>query len=241
MTTDSLAISNLTAGYGDVTVLWDIDLAVPASGITALIGSNGAGKTTLMRVISGVVAAGSGAMTWGGRSIFNQDPSAVLRAGIAHVPEGRRLFGPMTVEENLLMGGYARDCSNADLHRDLEWVYEVFPKLRERRTQAAGTMSGGEQQMCAIGRGLMSKPKLLMIDELSLGLSPVMVDQLVADLKTLSGEGLAIFLVEQDVATALELAETAFVMDRGRIVRHGAAAELAADPAVQEAYIGSMG
>lgn len=137
--------------------------------------------------------------------------------------------------------GYARDCSNADLHRDLEWVYEVFPKLRERRTQAAGTMSGGEQQMCAIGRGLMSKPKLLMIDELSLGLSPVMVDQLVADLKALSGEGLAIFLVEQDVATALELAEVAFVMDRGRIVRHGSAAELAADPAVQEAYIGSMG
>ncbi|RIK99221.1 MAG: branched-chain amino acid ABC transporter ATP-binding protein [Proteobacteria bacterium] len=241
MTTDSLTISNLTAGYGDVTVLWDIDLAVPASGITALIGSNGAGKTTLMRVISGIVTARSGAMTWEGRSIFNQDPSAVLRAGIAHVPEGRRLFGPMTVEENLLMGGYARDCSNADLHRDLEWVYEVFPKLRERRTQAAGTMSGGEQQMCAIGRGLMSKPKLLMIDELSLGLSPVMVDQLVADLKALSGEGLAIFLVEQDVATALELAEVAFVMDRGRIVRHGSAAELAADPAVQEAYIGSMG
>ena len=241
MTTDSLTISNLTAGYGDVTVLWDIDLAVPASGITALIGSNGAGKTTLMRVISGVVAARSGGMTWEGRSIFNQDPSAVLRAGIAHVPEGRRLFGPMTVEENLLMGGYARDCSNADLHRDLEWVYGVFPKLRERRTQAAGTMSGGEQQMCAIGRGLMSKPKLLMIDELSLGLSPVMVDQLVADLKALSGEGLAIFLVEQDVATALELAEVAFVMDRGRIVRHGSAAELAADPAVQEAYIGSMG
>ncbi len=241
MTTDSLTISNLTAGYGDVTVLWDIDLAVPASGITALIGSNGAGKTTLMRVISGIVTARSGAMTWEGRSIFNQDPSAVLRAGIAHVPEGRRLFGPMTVEENLLMGGYARDCSNADLHRDLGWVYEVFPKLRERRTQAAGTMSGGEQQMCAIGRGLMSKPKLLMIDELSLGLSPVMVDQLVADLKALSGEGLAIFLVEQDVATALELAEVAFVMDRGRIVRHGSAAELAADPAVQEAYIGSMG
>ncbi|MGB3274260.1 MAG: ABC transporter ATP-binding protein [Xanthobacteraceae bacterium] len=241
MTSNSLAISSLTAGYGDVTVLWDIDLAVPASGITALIGSNGAGKTTLMRVISGVVTARSGAMTWQGRSIFNQDSGAVLRAGIAHVPEGRRLFGPMTVEENLLMGGYARDCSNADLHRDLEWVYEVFPKLRERRTQAAGTMSGGEQQMCAIGRGLMSKPKLLMIDELSLGLSPVMVDQLVADLKALSGEGLAIFLVEQDVATALELAETAFVMDRGRIVRHGAAAELAADPTVQEAYIGSMG
>jgi len=241
MTSNSLAISSLTAGYGDVTVLWDIDLAVPASGITALIGSNGAGKTTLMRVISGVVTARSGAMTWQGRSIFNQDSGAVLRAGIAHVPEGRRLFGPMTVEENLLMGGYARDCSNADLHRDLEWVYEVFPKLRERRTQAAGTMSGGEQQMCAIGRGLMSKPKLLMIDELSLGLSPVMVDQLVADLKALSGEGLAIFLVEQDVATALELAETAFVMDRGRIVRHGSAAELAADPAVQEAYIGSMG
>jgi len=241
MATDSLVISNLTAGYGDVTVLWDVSLAIPASGITALIGSNGAGKTTLMRVISGVVAARSGSITWGGRPAANREPQDILRAGIAHVPEGRRLFGPMTVEENLLMGGYARQCGNAELARDLEWVYEVFPKLRERRSQAAGTMSGGEQQMCAIGRGLMSKPRLLMIDELSLGLSPVMVDQLVADLKALSREGLAIFLVEQDVATALDLAEAAFVMDRGRIVRHGAAAELAADPHVQEAYIGSMG
>lgn len=241
MTSSHLEISGLAAGYGDVTVLWDINLAIPASGITALIGSNGAGKTTLMRVISGVLAAGQGRMTWEGRSIFNLAPADILRAGIAHVPEGRHLFGPMTVEENLLMGGYARPCSNAELARDLERIYEVFPKLRERRSQAAGTMSGGEQQMCAIGRGLMSKPKLLMIDELSLGLSPVMVDQLVTDLRSLSKEGLAIFLVEQDVVTALDLAETAFVMDRGRIVRHGSAAELAADPTVQEAYIGSMG
>lgn len=241
MADKDLKISGLKAGYGDVTVLWDVSMTISATGITALIGSNGAGKTTLMRVISGVVPAIEGSISWDGQSIRGRTPENILRAGVAHVPEGRRLFGPMTVEENLLMGAYARKCSNAELSRDLDWVYEVFPKLRERRSQAAGTMSGGEQQMCAIGRGLMSKPRLLMIDELSLGLSPVMVDQLVADLKSLNEKGLAIFLVEQDVATALDLAESAFVMDRGRIVRHGLAAELAADPSVQEAYIGSMG
>jgi branched-chain amino acid transport system ATP-binding protein len=241
MIMSGLEISQLTAGYGDVTVLWDVSLSVPPSGITALIGSNGAGKTTLMRAISAVVGPRGGSMTWRGKSIYGRDPLEVLRAGIAHVPEGRRLFGPMTVEENLLMGGYARQCSNAEVAHELEWVYEVFPKLRERRSQAAGTMSGGEQQMCAIGRGLMSKPKLLMIDELSLGLSPVMVDQLMIDLRSLAQRGLAIFLVEQDVATALELADYAFVMDRGRIVRHGSSAELASDPMVQEAYIGSLG
>jgi branched-chain amino acid transport system ATP-binding protein len=241
MSDNSLVISDLKAGYGDVTVLWDVNLNVSGTGITALIGSNGAGKTTLMRVISGIVPVTGGEITWDGGSIRDNSPEMILQAGIAHVPEGRRLFGPMTVEDNLLMGAYARQCSNADLARDLDWVYSVFPKLRERRSQAAGTMSGGEQQMCAIGRGLMSKPRLLMIDELSLGLSPVMVDQLVADLKSLNDKGLAIFLVEQDVATALDLADTAFVMDRGKIVRHGSSAELAADPTVQEAYIGSIG
>jgi len=238
MPDQGLNITSLQAGYGDITVLWDVTLNVPSSGISSLIGSNGAGKTTLMRAISGLVDVTSGLIEWQGRSIAGATPAQVLEAGIAHVPEGRRLFGPMTVEENLHMGAFLRKDGQAPFRRDLDRVYTIFPRLKERRGQAAGTLSGGEQQMCAIARGLMSSPRLLMIDELSLGLSPMLVDQLTDALRQLSAEGLAIFLVEQDVATALELADTAFVMDRGRIVRSGHARELAADDSIREAYIG---
>jgi branched-chain amino acid transport system ATP-binding protein len=164
----------------------------------------------------------------------------VLELGIAHVPEGRRLFGAMSVEDNLVMGAYLRQIGRVALHRDLDRVYAIFPKLAERRTQAAGTMSGGEQQMCAIGRGLMSAPRLLMIDELSLGLSPLLVEQLIEALAALNREGLTILVVEQDVVTALEVSSTAFVMDTGRVVRHGPSNELLRDPAVRRAYLGAL-
>ena len=235
----ALQVAGLEAGYGDVVVLWEVTLTVPAAGITALIGSNGAGKTTLMRVISGLVPVRSGQIAWRGSSLAGTSPATILNAGIAHVPEGRRLFGPMSVEDNLHMGAFARRDGRAVLKRDLSRVYDLFPRLAERRRQAAGTLSGGEQQMCAIGRGLMSAPQLLMIDELSLGLSPLLVDQLLDALRRLSADGLGILLVEQDVMTALEIAETAFVMDRGRIVRSGSGSDLAADPAVRDAYIGA--
>jgi len=235
-----LRVEGLQSGYGEVTVLWGIDLAVREGDITALIGSNGAGKSTLMRTISGLVRTRAGRMLWRGQPIQGHDPAQVLGLGIAHVPEGRRLFGAMSVEDNLMMGAYLRRAPRAELQRDLERIYALFPRLKERRTQAAGTMSGGEQQMCAIGRGLMSAPRLLMIDELSLGLSPLLVEQLVEALVVLNREGLTILVVEQDVVTALELSGSAFVMDTGRIVRHGPSRELLGDPAVRQAYLGAL-
>jgi branched-chain amino acid transport system ATP-binding protein len=235
-----LRIDGLQSGYGEVTVLWGIDLVVREGDITALIGSNGAGKSTLMRTVSGLVRTRAGRMLWRGQPIQGNDPAQVLGLGIAHVPEGRRLFGAMSVEDNLMMGAYLRRASRAELQRDLERIYALFPRLQERRTQAAGTMSGGEQQMCAIGRGLMSAPRLLMIDELSLGLSPLLVEQLVDALRVLNREGLTILVVEQDVVTALELSGTGYVMDTGRIVRHGPSGELLDDPAVRQAYLGAL-
>jgi branched-chain amino acid transport system ATP-binding protein len=235
-----LRIEGLQSGYGEVTVLWGIDLTVREGDITALIGSNGAGKSTLMRTISGLVRTRAGRMLWRGQPIQGHDPAQVLGLGIAHVPEGRRLFGAMSVEDNLMMGAYLRRAPRAELQRDLDRIFALFPRLKERRTQSAGTMSGGEQQMCAIGRGLMSAPRLLMIDELSLGLSPLLVEQLVEALVVLNREGLTILVVEQDVMTALELSGTAYVMDTGRIVRHGPSGELLGDPAVRQAYLGAL-
>lgn len=233
-----LEVQGLRAGYGEVQVLWGIDLAVRKGEITALIGSNGAGKTTLMRLLSGLIPVQSGRYCLEDKELAGASAAEILARGIVHVPEGRRLFGAMSVEDNLLMGAYARDVSRSVIGRDMERVYATFPKLFERRNQAAATLSGGEQQMCAIGRGLMSAPKLLMIDELSLGLSPLLVEQLVAALRALNSEGMSILLVEQDVTTALDLCHTAFVMDMGRIVRSGSGAELLADPIIRDAYLG---
>jgi branched-chain amino acid transport system ATP-binding protein len=235
-----LELKGLCAGYGEIQVLWGIDLDVRRGEITALIGSNGAGKTTLMRALSGLIPTTAGYYFSEGRDLTGDDAAEILARGIVHVPEGRRLFGAMSVEENLLMGAYARRASRADIKRDLDRVYATFPKLRERRGQAAATLSGGEQQMCAIGRGLMSAPLLLMIDELSLGLSPLLVEQLVAALRALNAEGTSILLVEQDVTTALDLCHRAFVMDMGRIVRAGSGPELLADPIVRDAYLGVL-
>jgi len=236
-----LKIEGLQSGYGEITVLWGVDMAVREGEITALIGSNGAGKSTLMRTLSGLVPARAGRVLWDGDEIQGQDPAKVLGRGIAHVPEGRRLFSAMTVEDNLIMGAFLRRIGRAELQRDLDRIYTIFPKLKERRNQAAGTMSGGEQQMCAIGRGLMSAPRLLMIDELSLGLSPLLVEQLIEALVALNrDEGLTILVVEQDVVTALELSHSAYVMDTGKVVQHGPSQELLRDPAVRQAYLGVL-
>ena len=235
-----LELQGLRAGYGEVQVLWGIDLAVRSGEITALIGSNGAGKTTLMRALSGLIPVQSGSYRSDGVDLSDATPAEILSHGIVHVPEGRRLFGAMSIEDNLLMGAYLRTAGRAEISRDMDRVYATFPKLFERRNQAAATLSGGEQQMCAIGRGLMSAPKLLMVDELSLGLSPLLVEQLVAALRALNAEGMSILLVEQDVTTALDLCHAAYVMDMGRIVRSGSGAELLADPIIRDAYLGVL-
>jgi branched-chain amino acid transport system ATP-binding protein len=235
-----LELQGLCAGYGEIQVLWGVDLSVRRGEITALIGSNGAGKTTLMRALSGLIRTTGGYYFSEGRDLTGDTALEILHHGIVHVPEGRRLFGAMGVEDNLLMGAYSRKVNRRELNRDLDRVYATFPKLRERRNQAAATLSGGEQQMCAIGRGLMSAPKLLMIDELSLGLSPLLVEQLVSALRALNAEGMSILLVEQDVTTALDLCHSAYVMDMGRIVRHGQGTELLADPVIREAYLGVL-
>ena len=234
-----LDVQNLTAGYGDITVLRSVSFRATAPGITAVIGSNGAGKTTLLRVLSGLVPPKEGRIMLDGRSLAELGPDGIVASGVAHVPEGRRLFAGMTVEDNLLMGAFSRKAGKAELRRELDFVYELFPRLAERRRQDAVSMSGGEQQMCAIGRGLMAKPKLMLIDELSLGLAPVAVDLLVDALKRLATSGLGLLVVEQDVAVALELAETAIVLDRGQITRQGPAGEVGADPAVRAAYLGA--
>ena len=235
-----LRISSLHAGYGDVPVLWGVDLEVERGEIACLVGSNGAGKTTLLRTLSGLVAASRGSITFEGADLTNALAERVLAAGIAHVPEGRRLFSAMSVQDNLLMGAYLRSDGKEAIARDLERTYAMFPILRERHAQHAGTLSGGEQQMCAVARGLMSAPRLLVIDELSLGLAPSVVDQLCDALRRLNGEGLTLLVVEQDVATALELAHRAFVMDTGRVTRSGRSDALRNDPAIREAYLGAI-
>lgn len=235
-----LKIRGLDAGYGDVQVLWGIDLAVPRGEISCLVGSNGAGKTTLMRAVSGLADVRAGTIELDGERLAGASPEAALVAGIAHVPEGRRLFAAMSVRDNLLMGAYLRRDGRAAIDADLEKAYTMFPILRERQAQDAGTLSGGEQQMCAIARGLMGRPRLLLVDELSLGLAPRVVDELCERLRLLNREGLTILVVEQDVAIALELASTAFVMDTGRVTRSGASTALADDPAIRAAYLGAI-
>jgi branched-chain amino acid transport system ATP-binding protein len=235
-----LQISGLESGYGEVQVLWGVDLDVAAGEIVCVIGSNGAGKTTLLRTISGLVAVRAGRVTIAGQDFTGATPAQVLGAGVAHVPEGRRLFSAMSVEDNLRMGAHMRS-DEADIRRDLAQIYELFPILGDRRRQEAGTLSGGEQQMCAIGRGIMSRPKLLMIDELSLGLAPKAVEQLSAALVRIQrARELAILLVEQDVLAALELSSRAFVIDRGRVALSGRADMVSKDPKVREAYLGEL-
>ncbi|RAI02442.1 branched-chain amino acid ABC transporter ATP-binding protein [Acuticoccus sediminis] len=233
-----LKVAGLEAGYGDIQILWGVDLDVMAGEIVCLVGSNGAGKTTLLKTISGLVPATAGSVRLDGAELAGAAPDAVLAAGIAHVPEGRRLFRTMSVRDNLLMGAYLRP-HDADLDADLDRVMTMFPRLAERARQDAGTLSGGEQQMCAIGRGIMSRPKVLMIDELSLGLAPRAVELLSETLVEVNRAGTTILLIEQDVMTALEISDRGFVLDRGRVVMSGTPDVLAEAPEVREAYIGA--
>ncbi len=234
-----LSVEELYTGYGDVKVLWGVDLDVRKGEIVCLVGSNGAGKSTLLRCISGLLPVTGGRITFAGRELPAEQPSEVVSLGIAHVPEGRRLFSAMSVRDNLLMGAYARRDGTAAIQRDLDYVCTMFPRLAERLKQNGGTLSGGEQQMCAIARGIMSRPELLLIDELSLGLAPVAVEALSEALLRINAEtDISILLVEQDVVAAFELAQRGFVMDLGRITLCGAASDLAANPTVREAYMG---
>ena len=236
-TLQKLSVTNLQAGYGDVQVLWDISLEIAAGELVCIIGSNGAGKTTLMRCLSGLLATSAGSIAIDGKIMRHARPADFVNAGVAHVPEGRRLFSAMSVRDNLLMGAYLRTDKHA-IAADLERVYAMFPILATRQRQDAGTLSGGEQQMCAIGRGLMAAPSLLLVDELSLGLAPRAVELLTESLCAVNKSGVAILLVEQDVMNALELAERAYVIDHGRVVKSGAAMSLVDDPAIRQAYMG---
>ena len=228
-----LEVSGLSAGYGQVEVLREVDLTVGDGEIVALVGSNGAGKTTLLRALSGLIGTTGGDVRFDGDSLTGLAAERIVSRGIAHVPEGRHLFAGLTVRENLMAGAFAgRDGPGLDR------ALELFPHLKDRLGQVAGSMSGGEQQMCAIARGLMSAPKLLMIDELSLGLAPKLVEEILERLGEVAGQGTALLIVEQDVDAALRIAGRGYVLETGQIVSSGESAELLDDPRVREAYLG---
>ena len=234
-----LSGEQVNAGYGDAQVLWEVDLTLQAGQIGALLGPNGAGKTTLLRTIAGLMRPTAGRIVWDGAAVEGLGAHRTVALGIAMVPEGRRLFAGMTVTENVRMGAYLRRDGRAGVEADLAWIFDLFPQLAERRRIQAGALSGGEQQMCAIARGLMARPRLLMLDELSLGLAPVVVDRIVEMLLRVHRErGMAMLLVEQDVQMALEIASQGAILEVGRIVRRAEARELMDDPRVQQAYLG---
>jgi branched-chain amino acid transport system ATP-binding protein len=237
MTSETLlAIEHLRAGYGETEVLRGIDLIVKAGEIVTVLGSNGVGKSTLNRTVSGIVRAQGGSIRFAGEAIEHEKPPAIVARGLIHVPEGRRIFPNLTVRENLDLGSYARAKPRRAQNR--ERVFAIFPRLRERMSQHAGTLSGGEQQMLAIGRGLMAEPKLLILDEPSLGLSPLLVEELFALIKRIHAEGVAILLVEQNVVESLEVADRAYILADGQFAMSGTAAEIAADPELKRTYLG---
>ena len=236
MTPALLEIAGLSAGYGEVPVLSGVDLVIRPGEIVTLVGSNGAGKTTLLRAISRVIGA-RGTLRFDGRDLTALAPEQVFGLGLVQVPEGRQLFDRMSVEDNLRMGTYRRRDEDG-IRQSFERVYQLFPVLAERREQIAGSLSGGEQQMCAIARALMAAPKLLTVDEMSLGLAPVVVDQLLGVLTEIRKQGITVLLVEQDVFAAFSVADRGYVMETGRIVREGPVAELQNDPEVRKAYLG---
>jgi branched-chain amino acid transport system ATP-binding protein len=231
-----LKVRGLTAGFDAGPVLFGIDLDVAPAELIALVGANGAGKSTLLGVLSGLVRATSGTIALGGDDVTNARPEILVRKGIAHVPQGRRLFGTISVEKNLLLGAYLR--RDREVRDDLQRVLDHFPALKDKLSREAGTLSGGEQQMVAIGRGLMARPKLLMVDELSLGLAPKLVDHLIEVIQQINRQGTALILVEQDVLVALDAANRAYVLENGRVALSGAAADVKEDPGVRRAYLG---
>jgi branched-chain amino acid transport system ATP-binding protein len=232
-----LEIRDLECGYGPVAALKGVSLDVGEGELVALIGANGAGKSTTLRAISGLVKPRAGSIRFRGEELAGADPAHALAAGIAHCPEGRRVFPYMSVADNLAMGAYLRR-DPIKIREDLDRVYSDFPRLAERRTQAAGTLSGGEQQMLAIGRALMSRPKLVMFDEPSLGLAPTIVEQTLGIIRSIRDDGATVLLVEQNAFAALELCDHAYLIETGRVVRKGAGKELIADPLIRAAYLG---
>jgi branched-chain amino acid transport system ATP-binding protein len=238
MTVPLLALENVKAGYGDINVLHSVSLKLYAGGTVCLIGSNGAGKSTLLNTISGVLQTSAGSILIDGLDVTNSSCRRRVEGGIIQVPEGRRLFAGMSVRQNLLMGAFLRHDGRAAIRRDLDFVFETFPRLAEKSRQDASTMSGGEQQMCAIGRGIMAKPRLLMVDELSLGLAPKVVEEITGALRVISQAGVSLLIVEQDVFTALEMTRHGFVLDEGRIALDGPSDELLENPRIRHAYLG---
>jgi branched-chain amino acid transport system ATP-binding protein len=231
-----LEVRGLTAGYGAGPVLFGVDLDVRAGELLALIGANGAGKSTLLGVLSGLVPPTTGSIRFAGRNLTGARPEQVVRAGVAHVPQGRRLFATMTVRQNLVLGAYLR--RDREVRSDIDRVVGYFPALGDKLERVAGTLSGGEQQMVAIGRGLMGRPQLLMIDEPSLGLAPKVVETVVEVCRSINSDGVSVLLVEQDVVLALEAADRGYVLENGKIALSGSARELQDDPAVRKAYLG---
>ena len=227
-----LEVAGLSAGYGRVQVLWDVDLSVGQEQVVALVGPNGAGKSTLMRALSGMIPISAGHATFRGQELGGRSIEQIVDLGIAHVPEGRRLFPGLSVRDNLRLGGWRVN------NRDISRVVELFPLLGDRLNQIAGSMSGGEQQMVAIARGLMGRPDLIMIDELSLGLAPVIVDEIIERLPEIAASGTSVLLVDQDVDAALSISERAYVLETGHVVLSGKASELLADQRVRESYLG---
>ncbi len=236
-----LTIRNLHAGYGKVEVLHGVTIEVPKGQVVTLIGSNGAGKTTTMRAVSGMIAPQEGDIVLNGKVIAGLESFHIARLGLAHSPEGRRVFGTMTVADNLLLGAFPRltgSRTRGDVQRDLERALELFPRLMERRTQLAGTLSGGEQQMLAMARAVMLNPDVVLLDEPSMGLAPILVDEVFKIIGRLKAQGVTMLLVEQFAAAALAVADYGYVLENGRISVHGPAHQLRDDPAVQAAYLG---
>ena len=233
-----LSIAGLSAEYGSFRALFDISLEVAAGEAVAVLGPNGAGKTTLMRVISGMLPVQSGTLAFEGASLVGLKAPRIVASGIAHVPENRRLFPRLTVEENLRMGAFL-PAARAQFAERLTWVFELFPRLQERERQKAGTMSGGEQQMLAIGRALMARPRLLMLDEPSMGIAPILVERIYETIGEINRSGVAILLVEQNANYALDISRRGYVLETGRVVLLGDSAKLRDDPEVQRAYLGT--
>ena len=232
-----LKIEKVNAGYGDVTVLWGINIALEAGKTLAIVGSNGAGKSTIMRTLCGLVSPSAGSITFDGKNISKMAPHDIVKLGIVYVPEGRRLFNKLSVMDNLLVGSYLPQ-NRKKRAENLERVFEMFPKLHERREQKAGTLSGGEQQMLAIARGLMSCPKVLMLDEPSLGIAPVIVDKLFEIIAQLKKENMTILISEQNVGRVLDIGDDAIVVQSGRIVMSGTCEEIKKSDMIQKAYLG---
>jgi branched-chain amino acid transport system ATP-binding protein len=232
-----LRVQGLQVGYGRITALWGVDFDVAQGEIVALVGANGAGKTTTLKAISGLVRSQGGSISLEGQPITTCSTMEIVARGLVHVPEGRKLFPEMTVRDNLLLGGFSPSARPHQAER-LERVFVTFPRLRERQGQLAGTLSGGEQQMVAIGRGLMAGPRILMLDEPSLGLAPIMVEEMFRVVEEINRQGVTVLLVEQNTEHALAIAHRGFVLESGRVVLTGSGAQLLADPKVREAYLG---